>query len=152
MIDPNCVWSSGSGGAWSQFDTVDALVAHARAELARLSPQEAYERARTDSVIVDIRPGWQRERDGEVAGALIIERNQLEWRLHPRSQSHIHPCRQPREWIIMCEGGYSSSLAAASLRSLGVPATDVIGGVCSWTAARLPLQRSLTPPDVEVPR
>ncbi|MHB1928835.1 MAG: rhodanese-like domain-containing protein [Acidimicrobiales bacterium] len=151
MIHPSRPGTSEPSGAWPRFDTVDALLAHARAELARLTPHQAYERARAGSVIVDIRPGWQRARDGEVAGALIIERNHLEWRLHPRSKARLQLSDRPREWIIMCEGGYSSSLAAASLRSLGVPATDVIGGCLAWAAAGLPLRRSVTPPEGEVP-
>jgi rhodanese-related sulfurtransferase len=139
-----------------RFASLDALLTHARAGLTRLAPTEAYERAGAGAgagaVIVDVRPGWQRSRDGEIPGSLIVERNQLEWRLHPHCSSHICVSTQPAEWIIICEGGYSSSLAAAALRSLDVPATDVVGGVDAWIAAGLPLVRSVTVPDHEVPR
>lgn len=141
-----------SGDPVPRFESLDALLAHARTALSRLSPTEAYQRTRSGALIVDTRPSWQRGRDGEIPGSLIVERNHLEWRLHPHCPSRIRLPTEPSEWIIVCEAGYSSSLAVASLRSLGVLATDVTGGVDAWIAAGLPVTRSVTQPDHEVPR
>lgn len=105
-----------------------------RAELDRLTPQQALDRVRCGSLLVDTRPEFQRRAGGEVAGAIVIERNHLEWRLDPTSSARIpeavdHAVR----WIILCDEGFSSSLAAASLRRLGLRhVTDVIGGFQRW--------------------
>ena len=90
--------------------------------------------------MVDIRPADQRERDGCLPGARVIPRNVLEWRLDPRCE-HRDPdvARADRQVIVVCDEGYQSSLAAATLRRLGLDATDVIGGVQSWRAEGLPL-------------
>ena len=90
--------------------------------------------------MVDIRPADQRERDGRLPGAHVIPRNVLEWRLDPGCE-HRDPdvARADRQVIVVCDEGYQSSLAAATLRRLGLDATDVIGGVQSWRAEGLPL-------------
>ncbi|HZN13015.1 MAG TPA: rhodanese-like domain-containing protein [Acidimicrobiales bacterium] len=81
------------------------------------------------ALIVDIRPAAQRARDGELAGALVIDRNVLEWRLDPTSPDRIEETSADREIVIVCDEGYSSSLAAASLQLLGLRgATDLDGG------------------------
>lgn len=82
------------------------------------------------ALIVDIRPLEQRQRDGELAGALVIDRNVLEWRLDPSSP---HRCPEAtsfdREIVLVCNEGYASSIAAASLQALGLRrATDLDGG------------------------
>lgn len=120
--------------------TVDGLLADAREELARLTPAEALAAVGAGAIVVDIRPVDQRERDGCVPGAHVIPRNVLEWRLDPSSE-HRDPdlARADRQVIIICDEGYQSSLAAATLRRFGLDATDVIGGVQSWRAAALPL-------------
>jgi rhodanese-related sulfurtransferase len=121
------------------FDGVDGLLAAARAQLERLSAAEAAAAVGTGALLVDIRPAWQRARDGEVSGALVVERNHLEWRLHPRSASRLPQAQPGQRWIVVCAEGYTSSLAAASLRSIGVEATDLVGGIAAWQAAGLPL-------------
>jgi rhodanese-related sulfurtransferase len=113
--------------------TVDGLLAAARAEIDRLTPAEALAAMRSGAVVVDIRPIEQRDRDGHVPGAHVIARNVLEWRLDPQSE-HRNPdlARLDRQVIVICDQGYQSSLAAATLRRFGLDAADVIGGVQSW--------------------
>lgn len=84
--------------------------------------------------LVDTRPGWQREQEGELPGALLIERNHLEWRLDPTSDARIEEAVDHEvTWIVVCSEGYSSSLAAASLQELGLHrATDLDGGYRAW--------------------
>ena len=102
------------------------------------------------ALLVDTRPEFQRRADGEIPGAIIIERNHLEWRLHPASPGRI-PEAADRDihWIVICDEGYASSLAAATLQTIGLHrATDVVGGFQAWRAARLPVSSPgpLTPP------
>jgi rhodanese-related sulfurtransferase len=121
------------------FSGVEELVAAARAQLERLSASQALQAVADGTRLVDIRPAWQRARDGEISGALVVERNHLEWRLHPGSAARLSWARPGQRWIVVCAEGYTSSLAAASLRSIGVDATDLIGGIQAWQAAGLPL-------------
>ncbi|GAA0365029.1 rhodanese-like domain-containing protein [Actinoallomurus spadix] len=127
--------------------SVDRLLGEARARLVRLKPLEAAEAVREGARLVDTRPEYQRRADGDVPGAIVVERNHLEWRLDPDGEFRIpeatgHDVR----WIVICDEGYSSSLAAASLRALGlVNATDVIGGFQEWRAAGLPVHRGASP-------
>jgi rhodanese-related sulfurtransferase len=119
---------------------VDGLLRRARGMLARLSPQAAYEAWLDGAELVDIRPAAQRVFEGEVPGALIVERNVLEWRFDPASPARLpeatgHDVRV----IVLCSEGYTSSLAAAALQQLGLfQATDVVGGFRAWQAAGLP--------------
>jgi rhodanese-related sulfurtransferase len=118
---------------------IDALLATARARLVRLDPHEAYRAAGRGAVLVDIRPAAQRAEHGEIPGAIIIERNVLEWRLDPRSDARLSFTRYDLEVIVTCQEGYTSSLAAASLQDLGLlRATDLAGGFKAWQAAGLP--------------
>ena len=123
--------------------SVDDLLTAARARLERVTPEEAAravdERA---ALLVDTRPGWQRRDEGEIPGALVIERNHIEWRLDPTSDARIpEAVDHDVEVILFCSEGYSSSLAAASLQDLGLHrATDVVGGFSAWNAAGLPTQ------------
>jgi rhodanese-related sulfurtransferase len=117
--------------------TVDALLADARATYRRVTPEEAQRAAGDGAVIVDIRPGWQRTE--EIPGALIIERNHLEWRLDPASSARVEQATFVQSWIIVCQEGYASSLAAASVRRLGLDVTDVVGGIEAWRQAGLSL-------------
>ena len=120
--------------------TVDQMLAAARARLDRVDPVRAAELAARGALLVDTRPQWQRDDEGTLPGALVIERNHLEWRLDPASHARIpeavdHDVR----WIVVCSEGYSSSLAAASLQDLGLHrATDLDGGFRAWKAAGLP--------------
>lgn len=122
----------------ARFASVDALLADARRQLVRVTPHQAAHRVRAGAVLVDIRPDWQRTADGVVPGALHVDRNHLEWRLHPESGASLPQATWDTEWIVLCTEGYTSSLAAAALRSLGLDATDVVGGIHAWRAAGLP--------------
>ena len=92
------------------------------------------------ALLVDIRPVAQRQEEGEIPGALIIERNVLEWRLDPACEARIPEASgYEREVVVFCSEGYTSSLAAASLQDLGLTqASDVEGGFRAWEAAGLP--------------
>lgn len=116
--------------------TVDEMLAAARARLDRPGPRRAAELVERGAVLVDTRPGWQREQEGELDGALLIERNHLEWRLDPTSDARIpEAVDHDVTWILVCSEGYSSSLAAASLHDLGLRnATDLDGGYRAWKA------------------
>jgi len=124
--------------------TVDALLAEARAGLERLSPLDVPE----DAVIVDIRAESQRARDGQVPGSQFIARNVLEWRLDPTSE-HRDPelARDDRLLVLMCNEGYQSSLAAATLQQFGLNATDMVGGFQAWRAEGLPVEPLSGPGD-----
>ena len=120
--------------------TVDELLERVRARIDRVQPAEAARRLAAGALLVDTRPVEQRERDGEVPGAVVVDRNVLEWRLDPAS-----PYRIPEvtgydlDVVVLCNQGYSSSLVADTLRTLGLTsAVDVIGGFVAWTAAGLP--------------
>jgi rhodanese-related sulfurtransferase len=122
--------------------TVDDLVAEARAGLERVTPEQAYAELGAGALLVDTRTSEQRAASGSIPGAEAIGLNVLEWRLDPASESRIaratgHDVRV----IVFCEEGYSSSLAAARLKSLGLDrATDVIGGFEAWRDAGLPVE------------
>ena len=119
--------------------TVNQLLANAREKLERISPEQAFAEQQDGALIVDIRPQAQRERSGEVPGALVIERNVLEWRADPTSDARIpEAVDDDVEWIVLCSEGYTSSLAAAALQDLGLhKATDVIGGYHALAATSL---------------
>ena len=118
--------------------TVDDLLTAARARLDRPDPRRAAELVAGGAHLVDIRPGWQREQEGELPEAMLIERNHLEWRLDPTSDARIpEAVDHDVTWIVVCSEGYSSSLAAASLQDLGLRnATDLDGGYRAWVASR----------------
>jgi rhodanese-related sulfurtransferase len=120
---------------------VDAVLAQARAGMRRLDPHETWAAAAAGALLIDTRTESQRRAQGELPGALVIDRTVLEWRLDPAS-----PHRIPEATgydllvIVVCRQGYSSSLAAASLRAVGLHrATDLAGGIEAWVAAGLPL-------------
>jgi rhodanese-related sulfurtransferase len=121
--------------------TVDELLAAARARLDRVGPDKAAALVAEGARLVDTRPQWQREAEGMLPGALVIERNHLEWRLDPTSDARIPEATDHDvTWIVVCSEGYSSSLAAASLQDLGLHnATDLDGGFRAWKAAGLPV-------------
>ena len=121
------------------FASVDDLLAAARAGLERFTPTQARDRVARGALIVDIRPAWQRRVDGEIPGSVIVERNHLEWRLHPASGANLPQATDGQEWIVVCTEGYTSSLAASALVSLGLPASDIVGGIHAWRAAGLPV-------------
>ena len=125
------------------FDGVDAMLADARSRLDRVSAEQAHrEVAAGEALLVDIRPQAQREAEGEVDPALqplVVERNVLEWRLDPRSDARLPQASYDARVIVLCQEGYTSSLAADALLSLGVRrATDVVDGFRAWRQAGLP--------------
>lgn len=135
--------------------SIDDRVARVQAELPRLSAQEAYDAVqRGEAFIVDTRPEYQRRASGEVPAAIVIERNHLEWRLYPASTAAIpEAVSYDIQWIVICEAGYSSSLAAESLRELGLHrSTDVVGGFQAWQAATLPIDHPPRPVQPRTPR
>lgn len=109
--------------------TLDELLAAARAGLDRVPADRLAAEAEAGALVVDIRPVEQRRRDGELAGALVIDRTVLEWRLAPSSEHRVVDVAPGQRVILVCNEGYSSSLAAATLQQLGISAaTDLIGG------------------------
>ena len=121
--------------------SIDELLSEARRELVRLSPREAELAMRDGASLIDIRSESQLGTDGRIPGALVISRNVLEWRLDPASD-HRHPSAPGLDElvIIVCDAGYQSSLAAATLRRLGFErATDLDGGFQAWRSDGLPV-------------
>jgi rhodanese-related sulfurtransferase len=120
--------------------SADDLVTQARLHIERVSPAQAFECLANGALLVDIRPQAQRQMHGEVREALIIERNVLEWRLDPNGAWRIPEVTDhERQVLVLCQEGYASSLAAASLGALGYRNVgDVIGGFAAWRAAGLP--------------
>jgi rhodanese-related sulfurtransferase len=120
---------------------IDDILAATRARLQRVEPAQAHAAQRCGAVLVDIRPAAQREATGEIPGALVIERNVLEWRFDPRSAARLPLAdRYDLPVIIFCQEGYTSSLAATALHDLGLhEATDMIGGFAAWAAGGLPV-------------
>jgi rhodanese-related sulfurtransferase len=121
---------------------IDELLDRARRQLQRVQPEQAASELARGALLVDIRPADQRAEGGDIPGATVIDRNVLEWRLAPNSQWRIAAVAGPETRVILlCNEGYSSSLAAATLKELGlVNASDVIGGFQAWKAAGLPIE------------
>ncbi len=129
-------------GALSPALSIEQVLSAARSRLQRLSPDEAYEAvAQTEAILVDIRPESQRAIEGSIAGALVVERNVLEWRFDPASSARLPIATDHSlQLIVFCSEGYASSLAAAALQDLGLyRATDIVGGFHAWRAAGLPI-------------
>ena len=113
---------------------IDDLLAYARRDLDRVSAADLSAEMAAGALVVDTRPVEQRRRDGELPGAVVVDRNVLEWRLDPTCPHRIpEAADQDRRIIVVCNEGYSSSLAAATLRRLGLGrATDLAGGFQAW--------------------
>lgn len=125
---------------------VEELLTEARSTLNRVGPAAANDMRAAGALIVDIRPERYRAEEGEIPGSLPIERIHLEWRLDPAGAHRIPEARADRPVIVVCNEGYASSLAAASLQRLGLPlATDLAGGFRAWRAAGLPIRPGPTP-------
>ncbi|MER5925702.1 rhodanese-like domain-containing protein [Streptomyces mirabilis] len=121
---------------------IDTLLERVREGLDRVEAEEAYSAAQAgEALLVDIRYSALRERDGLIPGALVVERNELEWRLDPQG-NHRTPEATSHDLrvVVVCNEGYASSLAAVSLHQLGLHrATDLVGGFQAWKAAGLPV-------------
>jgi rhodanese-related sulfurtransferase len=122
------------------LSAVDRLLAQVRLGLHRVDPLRARQILEDGGLLIDIRPAAQRAEFGEVPGALIVERNNLEWRLDPGGSHRLPEAEDPdRPVVVICQEGYASSLAAASLIGVGRTAvTDLEGGFVAWKRARLP--------------
>jgi len=118
--------------------SIDEILAEARSRLTRLEPREAY--AEEGALLVDIRPAVQRALEGEIPGALIIERNVLEWRFDPAADARLPEVDgYDVRVVVFCSEGYTSSLAAVALQDIGLSrATDIIGGFRAWADQGLP--------------
>ena len=118
--------------------TIDDLLAQCRVRLERVAPTDLSAEQRAGALLVDMRPADQRERDGPLPRAIIVDRNVLEWRLDPASPHRIEQVTgYDQRIILICNEGYSSSLAAAMLHDLGLHrATDLIGGYQAWLTER----------------
>jgi rhodanese-related sulfurtransferase len=133
--------------------TTDDLLSDARARFGRVGPADVAAALGRGALVVDTRPVSQRQQFGEIPGSVVIERNVLEWRLDPAGSARIPEASYDIEVIVVCQEGYSSSLAAASLQDLGIGrATDLDGGFLAWRDAGLPVapggsQRTASYPD-----
>jgi rhodanese-related sulfurtransferase len=127
----------------SDQSAISQLLEQVRSGLERVGPHEAAAIAARGGLLVDTRPIELRRRHGTIPGALVVDRNVLEWRLDPTSPHRLAEVeRADQEIVLICQEGYASSLAAASLRSLGLSrATDLEGGFAAWEAAGLPVER-----------
>jgi rhodanese-related sulfurtransferase len=131
------------------MSVVDDLLTQARSHIVRYEPAEAAAAMRAGALLVDLRPVEYRWRNGEVPGAIAVSRHVLEWRLDPTSEHRLKELAHgdhDREIVLMCNEGYTSSLAAFQLRSqLGLTdVKDVTGGFAAWRAAGLPTVSRLT--------
>jgi rhodanese-related sulfurtransferase len=112
--------------------TIDQYLEQARARLDRVHADNLGTELTDGALLVDIRPVEQRDRDGHIGGALVIDRNVLEWRLAPSSDHRIIDLEDGQRVILFCDEGYASSLAAEALLMLGIEATDLVGGYQAW--------------------
>lgn len=125
---------------------IDDAIESARAKLDRADPAEAQRLQSEGALIVDIRPHANRAEEGEIPGAIPIERIHLEWRLDPTSDWKIPEANPDAAVIVVCNEGFASSLAAADLQRLGLPlATDLVGGFRAWKSSGLPTAPGGTP-------
>jgi rhodanese-related sulfurtransferase len=122
------------------LSAVDRLLAQARLGLRRVDARQAKQIGDAGGLLIDIRPAAQRVEFGEIPGTLIVERNNLEWRLDPGGSHRLPEAENAdRPVVIICQEGYASSLAAASLIGVGRTAvTDLEGGFVAWKQAGLP--------------
>ena len=113
---------------------IDVLLEDVRRDMDRVQPADLASELAAGALLVDTRPSDQRSRDGDLPGAVVIDRNVLEWRLDPTCSHHIPEVSHAGvRIIVVCNEGYSSSLAAATLRQLGLSyATDLVGGFQAW--------------------
>lgn len=127
-------------------DTLDEMLARARGRIRRLAPHEAHEAASHGALIIDIRCSGDRDRDGVIPGSLHVPRTVLEWRIASRSAWRSpHAPDLDREILVVCDHGYSSSLAAATLVDLGFSrAGEIAGGFAAWRRAGLPVVAAIS--------
>jgi rhodanese-related sulfurtransferase len=113
--------------------TIERVLHSVRSRLDRVAVEDLDDEVAAGALVVDIRPGVNRDAEGELRGAVVIERIHLEWRLDPTSPDRLAEAVPGRRVVVVCNEGYASSLAAASLRLVGVDrATDLVGGYRAW--------------------
>jgi rhodanese-related sulfurtransferase len=132
------------GWAAPFYDGIDDQLSDSRTRLDRVSARAAYQEVLYGrAILVDIRPAAQRAQEGEVAAhlaPLVVERNVLEWRFDPRHEASLPQAGFETRVIVLCQEGYTSSLAADALVRLGIRrATDIVGGFAAWRSAGLPV-------------
>ncbi|MGM1063674.1 rhodanese-like domain-containing protein [Saccharothrix sp. Mg75] len=124
--------------------SVELYLEEARRSLTRVEPHELA--GLTDALVVDIRPQHNRAAEGEVPGSVPVERIVLEWRLDPNGEWRIPGFTAETTVVVLCNEGYSSSLAARDLQRIGLPnATDLVGGFRAYAATGLPVRPGPTP-------
>jgi rhodanese-related sulfurtransferase len=124
----------------AELSAIDKLLVHARSNLDRVDVEHLADEVAGGAILIDIRPVEQRQRDGDLPGAIVVDRNVLEWRLDPTSPDRL-PIATATDvrYVIVCNEGYSSSLAAATLQELGLRSTtDLVGGFQAWRAWSTP--------------
>src|SRR5262249_17167474 len=120
--------------------SIEEKLARARARIERVEPERAAALQRAGALVVDIRPHANRIAEGEIPGAVVVERMRLEGRLDPADDHRLPGLTGRTAVVIVCNEGYASSLAAAEARELGLPrATDLAGGFRAWKSAGLPV-------------
>jgi rhodanese-related sulfurtransferase len=123
------------------MSATDRLLAAARARISAVDPAEAARLQAEGATLVDTRPVAQRAEFGEIPGAIVVDRNVLEWRLDPSGDHRLTAIDHDRPIVVFCQEGYSSSLAVASLVDLGLTDVhDLTGGFAAWTTAGLPTE------------
>jgi rhodanese-related sulfurtransferase len=126
--------------------TISEFLETARRRLNRVHPWQLRDAMAAGAVVIDVRPEFQQERDGLIPGAHIVTRNALEWRVDPASGYSDPGLGEgfDRRIILVCDEGYQSSLAAATLQDLGFTgATDLVGGFQAWRAAGLAVRSTV---------
>ena len=133
--------------------SISRLLEDSRRGLDRVDPADLAAVAADGAVVVDIRPVEQRRRDGELPGAVVVDRNVLEWRLDPSSPHRLPLADDPeRRVVLVCNEGYASSLAAHTLQQLGLRnATDLVGGYQAWLAGPADTTDLRDPADTTTP-
>ena len=144
--DPTATSNPTVGRGWDAptYAGIDDQLSDARSRLDRVSARAAYQEVlHGRALLVDIRPAAQRLVEGEVAahlGVLVVERNVLEWRFDPRHDARLDVAAFDARILVLCQEGFTSSLAADALLRLGIHrATDVAGGFRAWREAGLPV-------------
>ena len=122
--------------------TIRNLLAEARARIDRLGPSAAFSAMQRGALLIDTRSTEQRREAGVIPGSVHVPLSVLYWRLDPDSGFEDRALADPnRQVILVCAHGYSSSIAAATLRDLGfASASDIEGGFEAWQASGLPIE------------
>ena len=118
----------------SSESAVNRLLTEVRRDLDRVRPEDLADEVAAGALVVDIRPAENRGPEGEMPGALVVDRNVLEWRLDPTCEDRLPEADDPdRKVILFCNDGYASSIAAETLHRVGLGrATDLVGGYRAW--------------------